>query len=244
VEARGDVLVGHLHLGSDPVELGDGARFGGAHVRRRQHAEWSAALAVACQVVPELEEAGPFDERHDEIDPVGRLDLAADFRKDANLLGVYEEVRASKRGCRPPRDNGGLGQGSASSDVKKELASQAGFSPSEGGRRALLQDAQQVVRKREPLGLCVLPTDGVEGNSRRLVDGVREVLDGVTPRQGCPSDFRAGREQIQIGRQGIRDDVLVEAVGKLGAGSLPVVAEAEPEEGHDAESISRADAGS
>jgi len=76
------------------------------------------------------------------------------------------------------------------------------------------------------------------------MDGVREVLDGVTPGKGRPSDVRAGREQVQVGRQGIRDDVLVESVGKLGAGSLPVVAEAEPEEGHDAESISRADTGS
>jgi hypothetical protein len=89
-------------LGADAPELVQGARLGRASVRRRQHPERGATLAVASQRIEQRNEPGPAHERHDHVDAVGRRDLCQDLAAHARLAGrIGQEPGVEQRDQRP-----------------------------------------------------------------------------------------------------------------------------------------------
>ena len=71
---------------------------GRAGVRRREHAQLAAALAVAAQRIEQRRDAAPADERHHEVDAIGRMEFGEELVADPRFArSVREQRRVEQR---------------------------------------------------------------------------------------------------------------------------------------------------
>ena len=98
VKACGALVVGDADLGAEVAQAVERARLGGACVHGRQHAELPSGFAVTPERIEQGPDAGAANERHDDVDAIGRVDLGLDLSADARLAGsVREQRRIEKR---------------------------------------------------------------------------------------------------------------------------------------------------
>lgn len=72
-------------LRAEPAQEIEGASFGGARVRGRQHAQLTSRLAVTTQRVHQRGNAAASDERHHDVDAIGGVDLCQNLVTDSRF---------------------------------------------------------------------------------------------------------------------------------------------------------------
>lgn len=98
VQARHVGLIRDLDLGAEFDQMLDGASFRGAGVGRRDHAQPSAAFDECAQFRCDQAQPAPPDESNNQIDAVGRFDLAFQHRADPRLIPrIDEKIALSER---------------------------------------------------------------------------------------------------------------------------------------------------
>jgi len=149
-------VVGDPNPGADAGQVVQHPAVGGAHVGGGEHAE-AAGVAVeeAAGLIAEQPPARPLEERDQEVDAIGRGELALDLRAHRVVArAVDEEVRRGQRD-RGPRRGGGLPHPvQARVDKGEELARRRGEGVVVEDGRALDRGPQvvdQVVDDLEPL---------------------------------------------------------------------------------------------
>ena len=71
VQARGAHVVRHADVRPKIAERIKGPALSRPRIRRREHAQLTAALAMAAKRVEQRSDAAPADERHDNVDAIG-----------------------------------------------------------------------------------------------------------------------------------------------------------------------------
>jgi hypothetical protein len=98
MQPRGARVIRDANLGAELMERVERARFRGARVRRGQHPQGPAPLAVTAERLEQWGDATPADEGHDQVDAVGGVDLGEELMADPRLArSVGEEDRVEQR---------------------------------------------------------------------------------------------------------------------------------------------------
>ena len=102
VQACRTQVVGDANLCTEIDELIERPALRRIGVRGRQYAQRLARFTVAAQRVEERSDAAAPDERHHDVDRVGRLDLGPQLTPQRRLAGrIGEQRRVEKRDQRP-----------------------------------------------------------------------------------------------------------------------------------------------
>lgn len=98
VQPRRGRVVGHANLGASIAKDVQGIWLSRPGVGGRQHPEGSPCSAVRAKSLQEGRNAAPTDERHHDVDPVGRPDLLLDLVPDPRLArGVGQQRGVEER---------------------------------------------------------------------------------------------------------------------------------------------------
>lgn len=71
VQARGADVIRHADVRAEIAERVKGSPFSGPCICRREHAQFTAALAMAAKSIEQRSDAATANERHDEVDAIG-----------------------------------------------------------------------------------------------------------------------------------------------------------------------------
>lgn len=177
MQARAPRVVGNANLGPEALELFNRLGIGCRHVRRRQDAQAPrASLEKASELGLHDADAVPLHERDDDVDRVGRCELAADLAPDAQVArSVDEQVAVTKR-KRRARDLAGpetcVG---LSTDGEQELGRlEHGFVGVDAGVGSnLSEECDEAVREGDLMGEAVVLRKVAERAHERIVEVTR-----------------------------------------------------------------------
>ena len=71
MQARGAHVIRHADVRSKIIEGIKGTTFSRPRIRRREHAQLTAALAMTAKGIEQRSNTAPADERHDNVDAIG-----------------------------------------------------------------------------------------------------------------------------------------------------------------------------
>ncbi len=188
---------------------------GGAHVGGREHPERAgAALEELAHAVAHQAPARPLEEGDQEVDAVGRGELALDLEADGAVARAVDEQVAGGQGDGGPRRRGGGAEaGGGGIDQGEELAGRWSHRVvGEDGRigQAGAQELDEVVDEGELLLGLAAAEEGCE----QVADEAGEHLRGLGAVEGgdlvAPA---AAAELVEHGREPPRDELLIEAGG-------------------------------
>lgn len=174
MQARARGVVGDAHLDAELAQVVERALVGGVHVDGSQHAERAGAAAHGrAEVVRDEAHARPLEERAEQIDAVGRGELALHLVADAHVVAAVEQEVAGRE-----RDHRAFWRG--------------GRAEADGGRA----HGEQAARGRGDvvLGAAARVGDGVEARERAGALGRIERL-GLAQRRLVAREPRVERDR-------------------------------------------------
>ena len=98
VESGAGLVVGDANIGAEVAKLIERPRFRRSRVRRRQHPNLASRLTVGTERVEHRRDPAAPDERHDDIDPVGRVDLRQTWLPTRGSPGAFVSRVVSRSG--------------------------------------------------------------------------------------------------------------------------------------------------
>lgn len=205
-------VVGDTDFRAEAVQFVQRADVGRAGEGRGQDAHLAAGIAVPPQALDERGDAAPGDERHEDVDAVGRPDLGADLVADPGLSWRVRQQRRVEQRDERVRDRLGAPVRQAREDRAEELGARQRALIGELGHLQLLDDDvdEPTGERRSATGALLLGErlDGPLDHAREVKP---EPIGGLRGAERTPLGVEAVAQPGELHLERIGDQLLAEA---------------------------------